>query len=70
MPDFFLFWTIFWSERAVSTIFPPYIMTNGTSERNYDDDGGNSNEERFLALKVMLLTESESECNKSEIELK
>ena len=45
-------------------------MTNGTSERNYDDGGGNSNEERFLALKVMLLTESESECNKSEIELK
>ena len=40
----------------------------------YDDDGGNSNEERFVAsqdaLKVMLLTESESVCDKSEIELK
>ena len=40
--------------------------------RYYDEDGGNSNEERFLAsqdaLKVSLLTESESD--KSEIELK
>ena len=30
---FLLFWTVFRSERAVSTIFPRYIMTNGTNER-------------------------------------
>ena len=34
------FWVVFRSERAVSTIFPPYIMPNGTYERikknNYD----------------------------------
>ena len=27
------FWVVFRSERAVSTIFPPYIMPNGTYER-------------------------------------
>ena len=27
------FWTLFRSERPVSTIFPPYIMSNGTYER-------------------------------------
>ena len=26
------FWVVFRSERAVSTIFPPYIMPNGTYE--------------------------------------
>ena len=34
----------------------------------FSDHVPNSNEERFLALKVILQTESE--CNKSEIELK
>ena len=27
------FWVVFRSERAVSTIFPPYIMPHGTYER-------------------------------------
>ena len=27
------FWVVFRSERAVSTVFPPYIMPNGTYER-------------------------------------
>ena len=27
------FWVVFRYERAVSTIFPPYIMPNGTYER-------------------------------------
>ena len=29
----FAFWVVFRSERAVLTIFPPYIMPNGTYER-------------------------------------
>ena len=27
---FCILWAVFWSKWAVSTIFPPYIMTNGT----------------------------------------
>ena len=57
--------------------YPPFNVDANVIDsddgRYYDDDGGNSNEERFLAsqdaLKVTLLTESESVCNKSEIEL-
>ena len=33
MGYFLRFWTLFRSERPVSTIFPPYIMSNRTYER-------------------------------------